>query len=453
MHLLKFGALTDSHRTDITLCNYHNEELPPYAILSHRWGPADEEVSYLDFTTQKNLSKQKKGFKKIQQCCRLASRDGLSHAWIDTCCINKDSSAELSEAINSMFDWYRRSAVCYAYLNDVASPSVEDFTKSGSSFRASQWFTRGWTLQEMIAPINVIFFAADWSQIGQKRQMAKVLRDITNVSEEVLFDPAATLDKICVAQKMSWASGRRTTRIEDRAYSLIGLFNINLPIIYGERSHAFIRLQEEIMKQRFDHSIFAWQLNENCSSLLARSPDAFVNSGSIRAMTLTEFSALFQLRQLYDYIPAVQLDYTMTNLGVHIYLPRQKLKSPKSLYMAYLACYYVGTQTPIFIHLRRYYNGPEGYYVRTRRSSASIGCGVKSIIQSNMERFMVQPKVWVANIDSLAAKSIRRVIPDELGLQKSNKGGASGVYHINLAFQGRLSALYPMADHLEDKRP
>ena len=276
--------------------------------------------------------------------------------------------------------------------------------------------------------------------------------EITTISEEVLLNPSGTLDNICVSQKMSWASKRRTTRIEDRAYSLIGLFNVSLPIVYGERSRAFMRLQEAIIKQRFDHSIFAWQLKENYSSLLADSPDAFANSANICAMSMNEFSALFHLRQLYDYMGVVQLDYTMTNLGVQIFLPRQKLKSPKSLYIAYLACYFAGKQTPIFIYLRRYHNGPEGYFVRTRRSSASMGCGIKSIMQGNMERYTAQPKLLIANVDSFSSKFMRPVVPDDLAAQRSSHKGIAGVYHINLSFQGRLSALYPMADPLEDNR-
>ena len=171
MHLLKFDALAEPQRSDITLCEYQNEEVPPYAILSHRWGPIHEEVSYTDFKKQKDIAIQKRGYKKIEQCCKLAFRDGLTHLWIDTCCINKESSAELSEAINSMFEWYKGSAVCYAYLDDVPNPRIEDITRATSSFRGSQWFTRGWTLQEMIAPTDVIFFSADWVRLGHKHQL------------------------------------------------------------------------------------------------------------------------------------------------------------------------------------------------------------------------------------------------------------------------------------------
>ena len=207
MHLLDCSLSANSEQLNINLCERFPEEIQ-YAILSHRWGRAEDEVSYHDLTH--NNFRQKKGYRKIEACCRQASRDGFSHVWIDTCCIDKSSSSELSEAINSMYEWYKQSSVCYAYLDDVKSD--EDYSEPSSSFRSSQWFTRGWTLQEMVAPSDVIFYAADWNKIGRKSQMSKLLYDVTKVTESVLLSPQEALPQICISQIMYWASGRRTTR-------------------------------------------------------------------------------------------------------------------------------------------------------------------------------------------------------------------------------------------------
>ncbi|PMD38001.1 HET-domain-containing protein [Hyaloscypha variabilis F] len=156
------------------------DEIPPYAILSHRWGKATEEVSFKDIETGADIAK-KEGYRKLQYCCQQALEDGFKYVWIDTCCIDKSSSAELSEAINSMYNWYMRSQVCYAYLNDASCPG-----SGNSSFRKSAWFTRGWTLQELIAPENVTFFDQYWRYIGDKHDLALLVSEITRINPEVL---------------------------------------------------------------------------------------------------------------------------------------------------------------------------------------------------------------------------------------------------------------------------
>jgi len=236
-----------------------------YAILSHTWG--DEEVTFQDMQnlqTDPNVS-AKKGFVKIFHAAGQAALDNLQWLWVDTCCIDKSSSAELSEAINSMYVWYERADVCYAYLADVNShpPVQEDDT----AFCRSRWFTRGWTLQELIAPRHVVFYSRDWKQIGEKAGVMTTRvwnGDGIAIIEKASGIPGKLLsghwikEDYSVAQRMSWASRRVCTRVEDMAYCLMGLFNINMPLLYGEEVNAFARLQEEIIKTHDDHSIYAW---------------------------------------------------------------------------------------------------------------------------------------------------------------------------------------------------
>ncbi|KAF4340269.1 heterokaryon incompatibility protein het-E-1 [Fusarium beomiforme] len=272
----------------------HDRSIPTYAILSHRW--TSEEVSLQQLIGYNPLPEESKGYRKIVDFCAKAKAEGFEYAWIDTCCIDKTSSAELSEAINSMFQWYQKSAACYVYLDDVTcaeNPRLPD-----SKFRQSQWFTRGWTLQELIAPHEVIFLAEDWREIGTKASLSVTISDITKIDTITLVKH--TWSHVSVAGIMSWASARQTTRLEDQAYSLMGLFDVNMPLIYGEGPKAFYRLQVEIMKTTNDDSIFAWSTEplddlgystrEGASTrgfrflgLLAPSPACFRNSHDIRA--------------------------------------------------------------------------------------------------------------------------------------------------------------------------
>ncbi|OBZ69667.1 hypothetical protein A0H81_10442 [Grifola frondosa] len=199
---------------------------PPYAILSHRW--RRDEVLFRDIQDLPH-AKTLKGYSKVSHACAKAVEDGFDWIWIDTCCIDKTSSAELSEAINSMYAWYRDAAVCYAYLDDVHSN--DDCEARGSSFRRSRWFTRGWTLQELIAPRRVVFFSRGWTDIGTRAGLVDTIETITRVHRLVLLKVPV---KLSIAARMSWAAGRETTRVEDRAYSLMGIFGVNMPAIYGE---------------------------------------------------------------------------------------------------------------------------------------------------------------------------------------------------------------------------
>jgi hypothetical protein len=240
MRLLQFN-----NDSEFSLTNDLIHNVPPYAMLSHTWGADIDEVTFRDLIN--NTGKSKAGYGKIRFCGEQARRDGLQYFWVDTCCIDKSSSAELTEAINSMFRWYQNAAKCYVYLSNL---SIHDYSKSDhssqSAIRKSRWFTRGWTLQELIAPLSVEFFSLEGERLGDKRSMEKQIHDITEIAIQALRgDP---LSDFSVPERMSWAANRETTRDEDRAYCLLGIFDIHIPLIYGEGKKAFVRLQEEINK-------------------------------------------------------------------------------------------------------------------------------------------------------------------------------------------------------------
>jgi len=256
-----------------------------YAILSHTWiKPAREEVSFQDMFSLDGSYRRKQGYAKIKSTCEEAARRGFDYVWIDTCCIDKKSSAELSEAINSMWKWYEKAGICLAYLADVpwmpSHPVCDSEDISTTAFGRSKWFTRGWTLQELIAPKRVVFFSRDWNVLGDKSSLRRQLHAITGVSLHVFQFPAL-FHSLSVAERMSWAATRETTREEDRAYSLLGLFGINMPLLYGEGEMAFRRLQEEIMKVNSDHSLFYHHAEQSQTrrsgnhKLLADSPSDF----------------------------------------------------------------------------------------------------------------------------------------------------------------------------------
>ncbi|KAJ3578585.1 hypothetical protein NPX13_g1985 [Xylaria arbuscula] len=271
-----------------------------YAVLSHTWG--DDEVTFEQFRTSQiapENARQNVRFSKIIKTCELAAQHGLSYAWIDTCCIDKSSSAELSEAINSMFRYYENAAFCIAFISDL--PGSSDCTtlnqQFASRFPQCRWLTRGWTLQEMIAPPRVLFYDSTWAFRGSKNDWKSLLSKETGVNEAIL-DNSMELRLIPVAQRMCWASKRRTTRVEDTAYCLMGIFDVNMPLIYGEGKKAFTRLQEEIAKQSYDLSLFAWQqvgTAQNYRGILASSPEEFFKCGGLKhrirsAIFPTEFT-------------------------------------------------------------------------------------------------------------------------------------------------------------------
>ncbi|KAG7406773.1 Vegetative incompatibility protein HET-E-1 [Fusarium oxysporum f. sp. rapae] len=271
--------------TSFELVEFVGDSIPPYAILSHTWASEEVTFSYLQQREYEHL----KGFAKLKSCCAQAVQDGLEWAWIDTCCIDKSSSAELSEAINSMYLWYKNADVCYVYLYDVPPP---DPFVDEHLFQNARWFTRGWCLQELIAPREVEFYAQDWTELGTKWSLKQAIFDITSIPIAVLLQKKH-LGHFPVAQRMSWASKRNTTREEDIAYCLLGIFDINMPLLYGEGRRAFIRLQEEIMRRRVDYSIFLWQSTalHSTTGLLCDSPHYFPGNGvAIRSGGFCKYS-------------------------------------------------------------------------------------------------------------------------------------------------------------------
>lgn len=279
---------------------YFGASIPEYAILSHTWGA--EEVTLQEWQRDERPVR-KAGFKKISRACHRAQLDGFQYLWCDTNCIDKTSSAELSEAINSMYAWYRDSKICYAHLADV--PSGDNFQ---ALIPSSRWFTRGWTLQELLAPDVLIFFCKDWTEIGNKEQLSFRISIITGIPEECLRSD--NVQEASIAQRMSWVSRRQTTRVEDIAYCMLGILGLNMPLLYGEGERAFLRLQEELIRVSNDQTIFCWSwlpnvVPETWTSMLAPSPAAFRLAGSI-----------VRSEQLGDE-PSI---YSMTNAGLSIRL-------------------------------------------------------------------------------------------------------------------------------------
>lgn len=307
----------------------NTRSIPKYAILSHTWDKDEVLFEHIGHMMQ---ARRLKGFKKLEGCCTRAKQDGFDYVWIDTCCINKTSSEELSEAINSMFSWYKNAEICYALLQDVPNPRSPE--AENSFFRKSKWFTRGWTLQELIAPQHVEFFTADWTFIGERTALAELIEKITGVDYAVLCGLPI---EVCVAKRMSWAANRQTTRLEDRAYSLMGLFGLHMPTIYGEGERAFLRLQQEIMNQSTDHSIFAWESDEEGEQgLLASSPDQFAGCASIIETPHAQFAATWGLGNL---VPEIQ----RSGIGLRLELPLFEVPNNKHLRIAALPCKYLNS--------------------------------------------------------------------------------------------------------------
>lgn len=302
---------------------FHGSDIPAYYILSHTWD-SQGEISFQEYLwlsdhdeakaqgvlsemtpkqreraeAKANFIRSKSGFSKIDRFAALvrdlarrnlnqtpiedwSSRsESVHHIWIDTVCINKESSAELSEAINSMFAWYQRAVACCAYMGDC---------ESDADLAEARWFTRGWTLQELLAPKEVIFFSASWMEMGTRQSLARTISAITKIQPEYLLRHGS-FSTASIARRMSWASNRRTTREEDTAYCLLGIFNINMPLLYGEGSRAFIRLQEEIIKHDNDHTIFCWSwpafqspiASSHWGGFFAPQPSVFAESGHFR---------------------------------------------------------------------------------------------------------------------------------------------------------------------------
>jgi hypothetical protein len=242
-------------------------ELPPYAILSHTWGDEDEEVTYQDIRAHRG--QHKSGYTKLEFCAKQAKKDGLQYIWADTCCIDKTNLVELSEAIVSMFRWYRQAEKCYAYMSDV---SFGDLAESSPrylwepSFCASRWHSRGWTLQELLAPAIVEFYTSDEYYIGSKSSLEFLLCDVTDIPVSALR--GKDLSTYTVEERLEWAVGRQTKKIEDEAYSLLGIFGIFMPLIYGEGSNAMLRLRSQLPVSPLTKTIISYLPYEPCEKFI-----------------------------------------------------------------------------------------------------------------------------------------------------------------------------------------
>ncbi|KAK7428166.1 hypothetical protein QQZ08_005406 [Neonectria magnoliae] len=331
--------------------SFSDGAIPKYGILSHTWG--QNEPIFDDFQSSSRRWKLKRGSQhaKVNGCCAQAESDGLNYVWIDNCCIDKKSSAELSEAINSMFTWYANAAVCYVYLGDLL-PVAQRQSNSGQqplsldaaqlkNLQKAKWFTRGWTLQELLAPSLLKFYDSAWNIVGYSSwihaerttawevpRLTPLLAELTRIPRRYL--QGDDLGQASVAERMSWAAGRQTTRREDMAYCLLGIFNVNMPLLYGEGTGAFVRLREQILKKHDDHSVFAWGYNN----------DAFIpEQGSDRASTMAVSPSEFKWcrnitsRRSED---EPSNHYETTNVGIHIKLPLVRLRSGE--FLARLNC-------------------------------------------------------------------------------------------------------------------
>ncbi|KAK7462402.1 hypothetical protein VKT23_008001 [Stygiomarasmius scandens] len=279
-------------------------DIPPYAILSHTWD--EEEVTFQDIRAT-FVAKRKAGWSKVKNACAYALKHEFEWIWIDSCCIDKSSSAGLSEAINSMYQYYEDAVVCYAYLSDASSK--EDPRDVNSGFRRSKWFKRGWTLQELLAPAYLVILDQKWIEIGTRWSLRDAISAITSIPIQVF--EGRPIYEYSVAQKMSWAAFRQTTRPEDEAYCLMGIFGVNMPPIYGEGgAKAFMRLQQEIIRISEDRSIFAWVSSPEESSdlrgLFAKSPREFRASGVVEKC---------------DSMEDFESSFSFNNNGLHIHLP------------------------------------------------------------------------------------------------------------------------------------
>jgi len=391
---------------------YDVETRPEYAILSHRWVPG-EEVSFQDM--QRDDRQKGADWSKIQFCCQQALEDGYEYAWVDTCCIDKTSSAELSEAINSMFDWYSGARVCYAYLMDVDTTGCLSHEGFVSEILRSTWFTRAWTLQELIAPLWVVFFDKHFRRMFTKTDIAEHVERYTKVPVQVLREPAYA-STYPVAVRMSWAASRKASRLEDIAYSLFGLFEVNLPLLYGEGKRAFVRLQEEIIRRTHDHSIFVWSPGKGgTTSLFAVSPTDFKHSGDISPVPQA--------------IPATP--YAMTNMGLSIEL--QISPFVLDTHVALLSCHSsaTGHRYAIFLVLVDYkglrwhrvtVNGMGMTTLPDPESTNSSSC---SSTNASMRYRFREQKIYIVNPSPTSAYSVSRlhgVVVDAPSFLTYNRG-------------------------------
>lgn len=366
---------------------FDRNEPPPYAILSHRW--SDMEVLYHDYDQQTDWSGSAKGYRKIYQCCELARQRNRKYIWIDSLCIDKRNTHEVTESVNSMWRYYTNAIECYAYLVDVPPFAAEKRERLRNwNGRPSEWFRRGWTLQELLAPQAVLFCDWDWKIIGQKSDasMLDEISKITSIPGYCLLD-RFRLFRTCVAQKLSWASTRKTTKQEDRVYSLLGLLGINMPLFYGEgEEKAFLRLQQEVIRQTDDESIFAWRRScgpdSTATGILASTIDAFSHSGDVYVKD------------------EIRSPYMITNKGLQIHTEASRVEGqgPKDrdVYIIPINCQYGGPR--VNGSTRPYHSCSiaivQGKHSYSRIASASLGAKLDVLYPAESRIPVVEPQTF-----------------------------------------------------------
>lgn len=215
---------------------YPAADVPFYAVLSHIWDHNDAEVTFEDIEdgTRDFNDRSKPGFDKLRFCCEKAELDGLRYFWIDTCCIKKSDSTELQRSLNSMFYWYQRAVRCYVFLSDVSGERPQAGAKFSAveAFKDSKWFTRGWTLQELLAPSSVVFYSKEGNRLGDKRELEQAVVAVTKIPSIAL--QGAKLSLFSKEERFSWAEHRITTIPEDAAYCLLGIFNVHMYPSYAD---------------------------------------------------------------------------------------------------------------------------------------------------------------------------------------------------------------------------
>ncbi|KAI1736473.1 heterokaryon incompatibility protein-domain-containing protein [Xylaria scruposa] len=364
MRLLKTERCTLIEMNDIP------DPFPQYAILSHTWISPMDEITYQDFKQRKgdidnDIFKQK-GWAKLRGFCNRAHKDGWEWAWMDNCCIDKTNPADLQEAINAMFRWYQNAGICYAYLEDVDTnkilecsdlvnetiPTNSDLDVGGKDNVAdptsfchmalkafmvkAKWFTRGWTLQELLAPPYLVFVDRTWRRIGTRESWANEIKTASRIEARYLtsFNPA-DFTSCSIATRFSWASRRETTVEEDEIYSLLGMFGISLPLIYGEgRLRAFNRLQRELITVYNDDSIFAWKALPPQSRLPGALQNGYNPGRGILAPSIREFWDAFSVKSFGFYGSS----FSMTNRGIEINAKRWRRKDDPSICLIRLNC-------------------------------------------------------------------------------------------------------------------
>ena len=373
MHLINAQAILDIEEkrapSNEVLKDAYGTEINKleYAILSYCWCASEEQelrlsdIRCLSIDAARKLQRHD-GYQKIVKGCIKARDDNIEWLWTAPCCVSWQNNRDLSKAMNSMYRWCAKSTRCYAYLHDVKKPS----SSTDNTFTRSKWFSCSWTLQVLLAPSDIKFFDCQWRHIGNKTDLVPILTDITGIPQDILIHglpPQHNPYRPSVAQIMSWAADRHTSKVEDQAYSLVGLFGIHLAVQYGEKEFAFQRLQEAIIKEYNDHTIFAWFTNARHGSVLADNPNCFKGSSDIiRLDPHIVFSvacpqAIMEVK--------THRGFHVTKLGIELWLPLVTYRSgSRDLAQAKLACCRKGNPKLITLDLSLAFSEYDDVFLR-----------------------------------------------------------------------------------------